>query len=97
MYSSIRHEHIYQKVEQHLVRSDMLPCDRGDVERMVGGSPIILCTLSMLSNPILHERGLYHLVPVERLVIDEASQIEVGEFMVCELSYPSCIVPHVIS
>jgi len=52
------------------------------MERTIGGSPIILCTLSMLSNPILDDRRLYELVPLERLIIDEASQIDVGEFMV---------------
>ena len=36
----------------------------------------------MLSNPILDDSGLYDLVPLDRLVIDEASQIDVGEFMV---------------
>jgi hypothetical protein len=46
------------------------------------GSRIILCTLSMLSNPVLETSGLFQLVPVERLVIDEASQIDVADFMV---------------
>jgi regulator of nonsense transcripts 1 len=36
----------------------------------------------MLSNPALEERGLFKEVPVERLIIDEASQIRVFEFLV---------------
>ena len=52
------------------------------MERIIGGSPIVLCTLSMLSNPILDDRRLYELVPMERLIVDESSQIDVGEFMV---------------
>jgi len=52
------------------------------MEKAIGDSPIILCTLSMLSNPVLDDCRLYELVPLERLVIDEASQIDVGEFMV---------------
>ena len=80
--STIRHEHIYEKIEQNLLRSDEFPPDLGAMERTIGGSPVILCTLSMLSNPILDDSGLYDLVPLDRLVIDEASQIDVGEFMV---------------
>jgi hypothetical protein len=80
--SPSRHEHIYEKIEHHLLRSDEFPEDPGAFERTIGGSPVILCTLSMLSNPILDDRGLYELVPLERLVVDEASQIEVGEYMV---------------
>jgi hypothetical protein len=54
------------------------------LERIIGGSTVVLCTLSMLSNPILDEHGLYTLVPMERLIVDESSQIDVGEFMVGE-------------
>jgi hypothetical protein len=54
------------------------------MERTIGGSPVALCTLSMLSNPILDDRRLYELVPMERLIVDESSQIDVGEFMVSE-------------
>lgn len=43
---------------------------------------MILCTLSMLSNPALDEIGVFDLLPVERLVVDEASQIDTFEFMV---------------
>lgn len=84
---SNRHEHIYEKVEEHLLRPDEFPTNLGAMERVIGGSPIILCTLSMLSNPILKTRWLYELVPMERLVVDEASQIDVGEFMVSTLAH----------
>ena len=36
----------------------------------------------MLSNPALHLVGMFSIVPVERLVVDEASQIKVEDFMV---------------
>lgn len=36
----------------------------------------------MLSNPALDEIGVFDLLPVERLVVDEASQIDTFEFMV---------------
>ncbi len=44
----------------------------------------------MLSNPVLDEKGVYGLVPMERLVVDEASQISVSEYMVsgiCDFPY----------
>ena len=43
---------------------------------------VVLCTLSMLSNPKLLQCGLFDLLPIKSLVIDEASQIDVFEFMV---------------
>lgn len=48
----------------------------------MNGSSIILCTLGMLSNPVVEDHGVFNLVPVEKLVVDEASQIDVFEFMV---------------
>ncbi|TFK48133.1 P-loop containing nucleoside triphosphate hydrolase protein [Heliocybe sulcata] len=72
------HEHIYERVDDVLIRSD----DLGeDGYRMIGESAIILCTLSMLSNPVLQEKGIYDQVPAERLIIDEASQIGLSEYM----------------
>jgi len=49
---------------------------------MLGGSHIILSTIGMLSNPILEDNGAFHCVPVRTLVIDEASQINIFEYMV---------------
>lgn len=48
----------------------------------IGSSPVILCTLAMLSNPALTNNGVFQHCPVERLVVDEASQIDTFEFMV---------------
>jgi hypothetical protein len=49
---------------------------------MFRGITVVLCTLSMLSNPKLVDCGLFDILPVNSLVIDEASQIDVFEFMV---------------
>ena len=46
------------------------------------GATVVLCTLSTLSNPQLLQCGLFDHLPVKSLVIDEASQIDVFEFMV---------------
>ena len=40
----------------------------------------------MLSNPKLNDYGLLKLIPVRSLVVDEASQIDVFDFMVIDLS-----------
>lgn len=81
-WASFRHEHIYEAVEEHLVRSDEFPEDIRALERVLNGSRIILSTLCMLSNPALHQNGMFTLVPVNTLVVDEASQINVFEYMV---------------
>ena len=77
-----RHEHLYEAIQHRLIRSDDLFDDKVATERLLGSSSIILCTVSMLSNPALDTCGVYDLVPVENLVIDEASQIDSFEFMV---------------
>ena len=77
-----RHEHLYESIEERLIRADELIADPVEAERKIGGSIIILCTVSMLSNPGLDNCGIYRLAPVERLIVDEASQIDSFEFMV---------------
>ncbi|KAJ4477544.1 P-loop containing nucleoside triphosphate hydrolase protein [Lentinula aciculospora] len=76
------HEHIYEKMEQKLIRSDELPDNRLGMSRLIGSSIVILSTLGLLSNPSLERGGLFDVVPFERLVVDEASQINVIEYMV---------------
>ncbi|RDB17534.1 hypothetical protein Hypma_001245 [Hypsizygus marmoreus] len=77
------HEHIYEMINDKLLRSDDFSGlkDAGATERLLGGSCIILSTLSMLSNPILNQVNMFKVVPVERLVVDEASQIKIEDFM----------------
>ncbi|KAI1783950.1 P-loop containing nucleoside triphosphate hydrolase protein [Ganoderma leucocontextum] len=75
------HEHLYEEIKKRLIRADELIVDRVVAERFIGESTVILCTVSMLSNPGLGSCGIYDLIPVERLVVDEASQIDSFEFM----------------
>ncbi len=56
---------------------------------MFDGVTLVLSTLSTLSNPLLDDFGLFNLIPVRSLVVDEASQIDVFEFMVTDLSIRS--------
>ncbi|KAF8144674.1 hypothetical protein K438DRAFT_1631431 [Mycena galopus ATCC 62051] len=76
------HEHIYGSIEDFLIRTDELMADEWGIRHMLKGARIVLSTLSTLSNPGLDKVGIFSLVPVERLVVDEASQINAFEFMV---------------
>lgn len=92
-----RHEHLYEKLQGRFIRSDELFADAVDAERMLGSSSVILCTISMLSNPAIDNCGIFRLIPVERLIVDEASQIDTFEFMVSTASCPvythrSCVM-----
>ncbi len=77
-----RHEHIYTGIKRKLLRVDMLPNNQKGLRQIIGDSSIILSTLSMLSNPTLDQNGMFNLVPPRSLVVDEASQINVFEYMV---------------
>ena len=73
---------MYEGVRAKVIRSDELPDDKREVSALFRGATVVLCTLSLLSNPKLLNCGLFDLLPMKSLVIDEASQIDVFEFMV---------------
>ncbi|KAG2038451.1 P-loop containing nucleoside triphosphate hydrolase protein [Suillus americanus] len=79
------HEHLYERLEHCFVRSDMLIGEPDDIEQLLldayAGTKtrVILCTLSMLSHPLISAIALQ--VPVETVIFDEASQIEVGNYL----------------
>jgi hypothetical protein len=74
-------------IQEKLIRSDELPQNPRDLNLALGGTCIMLSTLSMLSNPALDAKGVFEFVPVKQLVIDEASQINVFDFMVRSTAY----------
>jgi superfamily I DNA and/or RNA helicase len=74
-----RHEHLYEKISRNVITSNKMRDDALDTAAILTGSRVILCTLSMLSNPLISE--IARQVPVETVVVDEASQIEVGEYI----------------
>jgi AAA domain len=51
------------------------------LKKALQGSQVILCTLDMVSNPGLQEVGLTKAVPILNVIIDEASQIEVSQYV----------------
>lgn len=77
-----RHEHIYEEVGEKLIRSDEIPADPVASERLFAAATVCLCTLGMLSNPVLDQCRIFDLIPVKRLVVDEASQISIFDYMV---------------
>jgi len=72
------HEELYDEVKGVIIRSDEL-INCVSPEEMFDGITLVLSTLSMLSNPMLDY--LFRLIPVRSLVVDEASQVDVLEFM----------------
>lgn len=74
-----RHEHLYKKIERSIIRTDDL--HRPSALEKVEGAQVILCTLDTISNPKLREFGFTQAVPINRVVIDEASQIEIGQYL----------------
>lgn len=74
-----RHEHLYGRINLNLIRSDDFPDDLVGTERLLLGARVMLCTLSMLSHgklPLFNQ-----IVPVQTLIVDEASQIEIGDYL----------------
>jgi hypothetical protein len=50
-------------------------------ERMILDSRVMLCTISMLSTHRVVQCGFTTIVPVQTVIVDEASQIEVGDYL----------------
>ncbi|THU84367.1 P-loop containing nucleoside triphosphate hydrolase protein [Dendrothele bispora CBS 962.96] len=75
------HEHIYEGIAKNVIRGDEMPTDPVGMERVLEGVKVILSTLGMLSNPALDQNHTFSLVPMERLIVDEASQINTFEYL----------------
>jgi hypothetical protein len=80
-YGIVRHEHLYSKIQDNIIRSDTF---KGAQSR-IQDCQVILCTLSMLSNPAI--RKFTWSIPVQTLVVDEASQIEIGDYLAVFTSF----------
>jgi hypothetical protein len=72
---STRHEHLYHTLSSHVVRSDNIK----KAVQELKGVKVILSTLSMLSNPRIDL--ITAKVPVKFMVVDEASQIAVSDYI----------------
>ncbi|KAK1236206.1 hypothetical protein PQX77_000550, partial [Marasmius sp. AFHP31] len=69
------HEHLYQQILDRVIRSDRFMSVK---PKELADCKVILCTLSMLSARLL--KKFTQAVPIQTLVVDEASQIEIGDY-----------------
>ncbi|KAJ7030395.1 hypothetical protein C8F04DRAFT_732230 [Mycena alexandri] len=70
------HGHLYEGMKSNFIRSDefrQMPVSR------IKGCQVVLCTLSMLSHYFLFK--FTKQIPVNTIVVDEASQIEIGDYI----------------
>ncbi|OBZ72573.1 ATP-dependent helicase NAM7 [Grifola frondosa] len=70
------HEHLYNKISKNVITSGQFSkLSRRDLQ----GCQVILCTLSMLSHLLI--KKFTSVIPVTYVVIDEASQIAVANYL----------------
>lgn len=70
-----RHEHLYYKIAAKTVQSDQFTSAAKDLN----DCEVVLCTISMLSHPRI--KLFTSRVPLCTLVIDEASQIAINDYI----------------
>ncbi|KAJ8474334.1 hypothetical protein ONZ45_g15986 [Pleurotus djamor] len=70
------HDHLYRKLEPYIIQSDEF---KEYLVPKLKGARLILCTLSMLANAQIIK--FTSIVPLKVLVVDEASQIEIGDYI----------------
>jgi superfamily I DNA and/or RNA helicase len=54
---------------------------RKEIPKTFAGVKVILCTLAMLTGPPLTTSNLHKLLPPHSLIVDEASQITMSDFL----------------
>ncbi|KAI0833475.1 P-loop containing nucleoside triphosphate hydrolase protein [Trametes gibbosa] len=77
------HDHIYSNVNKNLIVSHEFKRAHNKIK----GVPVFLCTLSMLSSSLLHIFTSVN--PINTLVVDEASQITLGNYVAPLKNFPS--------
>ncbi|TFK33237.1 P-loop containing nucleoside triphosphate hydrolase protein, partial [Crucibulum laeve] len=70
------HEHLYTELKNNLIRSDKFFSISPEA---LGDCQVVLCTLSMLSNGNINKFTSH--IPLNTLIVDEASQIEIGDYI----------------
>ena len=77
-----RHDHLYNKIKNQVICSEDFEKDKKKTKEALGGARVILCTLSMMSSNQVVNCGFSDFVPVETLIVDEASQVEIGDYLI---------------
>jgi len=75
------HEHLYERIQENVLVSSNFTKGVVQTEQLLAGRRVVLCTMSMLSNARIRSTGITQIVPIEVLIVDEASQIEVGDYL----------------
>lgn len=75
---STRHEHLYKKISKNTIRTDIMPKPTA-LKKELQDTQVVLCTLSMISSP--RRKAVSQLIPIINVVVDEASQIEVSQYI----------------
>ncbi|KAJ7593322.1 P-loop containing nucleoside triphosphate hydrolase protein [Mycena floridula] len=81
------HEHIYTRVQENIIRSNefiKLPLSR------LKNCKVFLCTLSMLSSRHIQIK-FTPTVPIKTLIVDEASQINIGDYIHCFTTFQASL------
>ncbi|KAA1467650.1 P-loop containing nucleoside triphosphate hydrolase protein [Dentipellis sp. KUC8613] len=73
------HEHLYDKISDKVILSDEFPTDLVTAENALLDARVILCTLSMMSSS--HISPIARVARVQTVIIDEASQIQIGDYI----------------
>ncbi|KAF8813238.1 P-loop containing nucleoside triphosphate hydrolase protein [Phlegmacium glaucopus] len=71
------HEHLYPKIKKNIIFSNTFYSAAS--KSNLRDFQVILCTLSMLSNPNIYK--FTKEIPLKAMIVDEASQIEVGNYI----------------
>lgn len=79
--TSCRHEAEYNKCKGYMIQSSEF---KKELKKEMGNMNFVLCTMGMLFSDKLESLGLFRTIPMERLVVDEASQIFVGDYLVSQ-------------
>lgn len=82
MLTATRHEHLYKKIAKNTINKLPKP---SALKRVLEGSKVVLCTLSMISSSRL--KALTGIVPITNVIVDEASQIEISQYIPLFKSY----------
>ena len=82
---SCRHEHLYTSIKANTIISGEFSGRLSELQ----GCPVVLCTLSMLSSEALRKQGAFISNPLHTVVVDEASQIEIGDYVPLFTDFPT--------
>ncbi|KAG8921563.1 hypothetical protein FRC02_000174 [Tulasnella sp. 418] len=96
------HEDIYEGCRENMIQSGEF---KEALKAGIMNTPLILCTVNMLFNKQV-DKQVFNAIPLERLVVDEASQIFIGDYLalfhkfrgtlkkVCWFGDPKQLPPH---